>query len=234
MRRYPERGTHGRVVEAVGIRVVSGELPPGTILDIDAVAAEFDVSRTAIREALKVLAGKGLIDARPKRGTFVREREVWNLIDPDVLRWQFESMADPSILDKLAEIRAMIEPSAAALAARRRTEADLTEIYAALAEMDHADATTEEIVAADLRFHRALVAATRNELIEQLGQIIELGLRARDRYVHGHRVSIKLGHAWHQDVADAVRDRDAEGARNRMLALLHAAARDVRDVQSAP
>ncbi|NUP84059.1 MAG: FadR family transcriptional regulator [Nonomuraea sp.] len=225
---------HGRVVDGVGVRIVRGEHVPGEILDMDALAVEFDVSRTAIREGLKVLAGKGLIDARPKRGTFVRERDAWNLIDPDVLRWQFESLADPGILDKLAEIRVMIEPAAAALAARRRTEEDLTELDAALAVMERADVTTEAIVDADLRFHRALIAATHNELVEQLALVIEIGLRARDRYVHGHRVSIKRGYDWHRDVAKAVRDRDPEGARNRMLSLLHDAARDVRSLRREP
>ncbi|GGQ10225.1 FadR/GntR family transcriptional regulator [Streptosporangium pseudovulgare] len=228
MRRYPDRGMHGRVVDGVGLRVVRGELTPGDTLDMDALAVEFDVSRTAIREALKVLAGKGLIDARPKRGTFVRERRAWNLIDPDVLRWQFEAFTDPSMLEKLAEIRAMVEPSAAALAARRRTEGDLAEMEAALADMERADPADESIVDADLRFHRALIAATHNELVEQLAVVIEVGLQARDRYVHGHRVSIKRGYEWHRDVAEAVRDQDAEGARNRMLALLDEATRDVR------
>ncbi|MFF0311235.1 FadR/GntR family transcriptional regulator [Streptosporangium sp. NPDC004379] len=228
MRRYPDRGMHGRVVDGVGLRVVRGELVPGDTLDMDALAVEFDVSRTAIREALKVLAGKGLIDARPKRGTFVRERRAWNLIDPDVLRWQFEAFTDPSMLEKLAEIRAMVEPSAAALAARRRTGEDLAEMEAALADMERADPADESIVDADLRFHRALIAATHNELVEQLAVVIEIGLQARDRYVHGHRVSIKRGYEWHRDVAEAVRDQDAEGARNRMLALLDEATRDVR------
>ncbi|NUP65733.1 MAG: FadR family transcriptional regulator [Nonomuraea sp.] len=222
---------HGRVVDGVGLRVVKGELAAGEVLDMDALAMEFDVSRTAIREALKVLAGKGLIDARPKRGTFVREREAWNLIDPDVLRWQFETLADPGILEKLAEIRAMIEPAASALAARRRTPEDIAELEAALAVMEQSGDTTEALVEADLRFHRALIAATHNELIEQLAMVIEIGLQARDRYIHGHRVSIKRGYAWHRDVADAVREGDPEGARNRMTALLDEAARDVRTLQ---
>jgi len=240
MRRYPDRGLHGRVVDGVGLRVVSGRAVPGEILELDALADEFDVSRTAIREALKVLAGKGLIDARPKRGTFVRDRGAWNLIDPDVLRWQFDAMADPHMLDKLAEIRTMIEPAAAELAARRRTDADLAELDAALAQMAvEAQATpgqpdTEAIVEADLRFHRALLAATHNELVEQFSSVIEIGLRARDRYVHGHGVTVSRSYDLHREVVDRVRAAEPERARAGLLALLAAAAADVAQLRETP
>lgn len=230
MRSYPDRGLHGKAVQEIGLWIVRGEVAPEEIVDIDEFGTRLDVSRTVVREALRVLAGKGLVDARPKRGTFVRDRSDWNLLDPDVLRWQFEAMADPESLEKLAEVRMMIEPSAASLAARRSNSEDIEALQAALAHMDEADVDTEDIAEADLMFHRALFAATHNELVEQLATVIEIGLRARDRYVHGHRISIKSGLRAHRKVAVAVQARDSEAASSAMVALLEAAARDARRV----
>src|SRR5918992_1302910 len=114
---YPDRGLHGQVVQEVGRRIVSGAEPPGSILDIEHLEATFDVSKTVVREALKVLAAKGLVDARPKRGTFVRPRADWSLLDPDLLRWQFESSARDQFLTNLHEVRLIVEPAGALLAA---------------------------------------------------------------------------------------------------------------------
>src|SRR5262249_16251624 len=95
---YPRRGLHGRVGQAVGQGIPQRINPPGDPLDVASLGAEFGVSRTVVREALKVLAAKGLVDARPKRGTFVRPRADWSLLDPDVLRWRFGNRADRRFL----------------------------------------------------------------------------------------------------------------------------------------
>ena len=163
-------------------KIMSGRLEAGATVDTEELASSYDVSRTVVREALKVLAGKGLIDARPRRGTYVRERTNWNLLDPDVLRWQFDSVTDFSILEKLHEVRVMVEPAAAELAAQRRTPDDLAALFAAVDDMAIADATADAIADADLRFHLGLIAATHNELVEQLSIIIGIGLSARDQY----------------------------------------------------
>lgn len=234
MKRYPDRGLHGRVVDELGLRIMSGKLEAGAIVDTEELAASYDVSRTVVREALKVLAGKGLIDARPRRGTFVRERLNWNLLDPDVLRWQFDSVTDVSILEKLHEVRVMVEPAAAELAAVRRTDDDLVVLFAAVEAMAEAYAGTDSIAESDLQFHLGLLAATHNELVEQLSIIIGIGLAARDQYVHSHRVSIKRGLEMHRQIAIAVEKRDPVAARDRMIELLESAASDVRELQSAP
>ena len=204
MKRYPDRGLHGRGVDELGLRIMNGTLKAGAILNTEELSATYEVSRTVVREALKVLAGKGLIDARPRRGTFIQERVQWNLLDPDVLRWQFDTVADLGILEKLHEVRVMVEPAAAELAAVRRNDDDLTALFAAVDAMSVADVTTEAIAEADLQFHLGLIAATHNELVEQLSVIIGIGLSARDRYVHSHRVSIKRGLKMHRDIAEAI------------------------------
>jgi DNA-binding FadR family transcriptional regulator len=230
---YSQRGLHGHVVNDMGLRIVSGQLPGASTIDPVDIGLRYDVSRTVVREAIKVLSSKGLVDARPKIGTYVRERENWNLLDPDVLRWQFAVDDNPEILEKLHEVRVMVEPAAAALAAARRTSDDLAELDAALADMETSDASTDAIVAADQRFHRGLIDATHNELVIQLAFVIETGLAARDQYVHNHRVSIRDALQGHRDVLESVRRRQEEPAREAMVRLLEAAALDVRRVRRA-
>ncbi|MGC5173080.1 FadR/GntR family transcriptional regulator [Microbacterium sp. DT81.1] len=226
MKRYPDRGLHGRVVDEFGSRIIGGELKVGEILDPEQIAANYEVSRTVVREAIKVLAGKGLIGARPGHGTFVRDRESWNLLDPDVLRWQFSRVTDAAMLQKLEEVRAMVEPSAAELAARRRTPEDLRNLFEAL---DAMGAPGADIAVHDERFHVGLLAATHNELIEQLSLLIGIGLTARDQFVHSTSISIERSLQMHRDVAEAVQASDPERARRAMLTLLAAAALDVQE-----
>src|SRR5262249_34559249 len=141
---YARRGVHGQTVEALARRILGGEIPEGATLDLVALQSELDVSLTALRESLKVLAAKGMVDARQKRGTFVRARADWTLLDADVLRWQFEggrtTGAERSLLRNLAEVRAIIEPAAVRLAAERRTEADLLSLETAVAAMAREEA----------------------------------------------------------------------------------------------
>ena len=132
-----------------------------------------------------MLAAKGMVDARQKRGTFVRPRADWNLLDGDVLRWQFAEGADPRLLDKLHEVRGIIEPAAARLAADRATDDDLAALDGALDEMAGADGDPPPPSRPTSNFHRALLAATHNELLERMEVVIETGLAERDRLVHG-------------------------------------------------
>ncbi|MER5446619.1 FadR/GntR family transcriptional regulator [Streptomyces sp. NPDC002764] len=226
---YARRGVHGQTVEALARRILGGELPEGSTLDLVALQSELDVSLTALRESLKVLAAKGMVDARQKRGTFVRARSDWNLLDADVLRWQFEGGgadgADRALLRNLAEVRAIIEPAAVRLAAQRRTDADVAALDAALEAMDQ-DASAAHAVEADLAFHRALLNATHNELLERMEMVIESGLAHRDRIVHSSPHSEDPVPA-HRAVLDAVRDRDPDAAEAAMRALLDQAGRDL-------
>jgi DNA-binding FadR family transcriptional regulator len=227
---YARRGVHGQTVEALARRILSGEIPEGATLDLVALQSELDVSLTALRESLKVLAAKGMVDARQKRGTFVRARADWNLLDADVLRWQFEggrtTEADRALLQNLAEVRAIIEPAAVRLAAERRTDADLAALDKALEAMGEQGSDAAHAVEADLAFHRALLAATHNELLERMEMVIESGLAHRDRIVHSHPHSEDPVPA-HHAVLDAVREQNAQAAEAAMRALLDQAGRDL-------
>jgi GntR family transcriptional regulator, galactonate operon transcriptional repressor len=225
---YSGRGIHGMAVNRIGQQIIRGELAPGAILDPVELERELDVSRTVIREALRVLAAKGLVDARPNRGTFVRPREDWSLLDPDLLRWQFEDWPNSGFLANLAEVRAIVEPAGARLAAQRRNDADLAALRTALDSMAAANesGTADEIVRADLAFHHALLMATHNELLQRMELVIETGLRARDQLVHG-RGSVPDSTPEHRAVFEAVAAGDFDKAEGAMHVLLEQAARDV-------
>jgi DNA-binding FadR family transcriptional regulator len=232
MRRYPDRGLHGRAVEDLGRRIVSGELAEDAPIDIDELSERYDSSRGVVREALRVLGAKGLIDARPKRGTYVTPRSSWSLLDNDVLRWQFEMLPSADVLERLAELRLIIEPGAAALAARHRTEADLAELAAALdaLEITHeTDEAREAAVVGDIRFHTAILHATHNDLVDQLAVVIEIGLKARDELVYRTPRDYHRGFAQHAAVAEAIRAGDPRAAQEAMLALAEDAAKDARE-----
>ncbi|MBB0246562.1 FCD domain-containing protein [Streptomyces alkaliphilus] len=230
---YSARGVHGDVVHRLGARIVGGGFAEGDTLDIRALGAELDVSLTVMREALKVLAGKGLVDARQKRGTFVRPRAEWNLLDPDLIRWRARAGDADRLLRDLADVRAVVEPAAAHRAALHRTEADLDALEAALAAMVEAGNDPAASARADALFHRALLAATGNELLARMEVFLEPGLLERDRLVHAHPA---FGDAvpGHRAVLEAVRDGDATGAHRAMLALLARADADLALVSPRP
>lgn len=227
MSAYSGRGVHGQTVATLGARIVSGEIAQGAVIDLGELGRDLDVSLTALREALKVLAAKGLVQARQKRGTSVRSREHWNLLDSDVIRWRSEAGDTAAVLRDLAEVRAVVEPAAASMAAARRTEDDLAELEAALADMRTARGAAAE-VAADLRWHRALLQATHNEMLSRMDVFIEPALSLRDALVHETHPDDPVPS--HAVVVEAVRRADPETAAAAVTALLDKAAEDVAGV----
>jgi GntR family galactonate operon transcriptional repressor len=223
---YSRRGLHGQTVREMARRILSGELAEGETIDLAALEDELEVSRTVLREALKVLAAKGLVDARQKRGTFVRPRSDWNLLDGDMIRWQYADRGDDSFLDNLHEVREVVEPAGARLAAVRRTDDDVAALEAALDEMAAAVGVPVEEVRADLAFHRALLTATHNELLLRMEVVIEAGLAARDELVHVAKPADDPVPA-HRAVAEAVRDGDPDAAEKAVRALLEKARQDL-------
>jgi len=231
---YQLRGVHGQTVAALARRILSGEIPEGATLDLLALREELDVSLTALREALKVLSAKGIIDARQKRGTFVRPRTAWNTLDGDVMRWRSAGPVDLDLLENLTEVRTIVEPAAARLAAQRASEDDLAALDAALARMAGADGDAAEAVAADLGFHRALLAATHNPLLAEMERIIANGLAMRDKVVHGQQGTADDPVPSHRAVLDAIRASDAPAAEQAMRELVAKANEDLHRVAGQP
>lgn len=228
---YSERGVHGQTVVSIAQRILAGDLAEGATLDLTALQAELDVSLTVLREALKVLAAKGLVDARQRRGTYVRPRADWNLIDGDVIRWQFSGRSDQRFLENLQEVRAVVEPAGARFAARRRTDADLAALEDALAAMAAAAGDPAREVQADLAFHRALLVATHNELLERMEIFIEYGLAERDRLVHAAARDDPVPS--HRRVLEAIRSGDPDAAEHAVGDLLDKARRDLERIARA-
>jgi GntR family galactonate operon transcriptional repressor len=218
------RGVHGQTVEALAGRILAGEIAEGDTLDLPALREELDVSLTALREALKVLSAKGIIDARQKRGTFVQPRSSWNLLDTDVMRWQTQADTDQSLFDELTEMRVIVEPAAARLAAERASDADIEALSGAVDRMGSAR-DLAATVRADLDFHRLLMAATHNVFLTQVERIIAIGLAERDKLVHGSVDDDPVPS--HRAVLDAIAARDPEGAFNAMQALVDKSGADL-------
>ena len=233
MSTYSRRGIHGHVVNELGLQITRGHLDAGQVIDPNELVQAFGVSRTVIREALKVLATKGLVDARPKRGTFITERSRWQLLDGDVIRWRAGGNPDPLLLVELGEVRLAIEPLAARMAASRRTDAHLDEMAEALDIMGGWDGVNREtVVAADLAFHSALLRAAGNELLEQFEVVLEPALEARDALAHSHSDDRGF-YRTHLSVFDAIRTRDADAAHTAMADMMKIAIRDAEDALRA-
>jgi DNA-binding FadR family transcriptional regulator len=221
-RTYPRRGLTGELVHEIGLRIVRGELPPGASIPADGEPGEATVSRTVVREAIKVLAAKGLVAARPKTGTQVRERRYWNLMDPDVLSWRIEAEPGDGLIADVFELRRLLEPTAAALAATRASEAEVEELGAAYAQMEANVADdSEAYIAADLQFHAIILEACHNELLAQLGSTLRAVFRASFTRTHGGAVKTL---PMHEAVLAGIRLGDGERAESAMRALIDGSA----------
>lgn len=170
---YAMRGLQARVIDGVGRQIIGGQYQPGDLLPKEAELTEqFAVSRTSVREGMRVLAAKGLVDIRQKIGTRVRQPEAWNVFDSDILRWHSEVGRGDEIMRNLVEVRQIMEPAAARLAAGRASMGDLRRMDDALAGMV-ANATNREGYAhADVDFHLAVYAASHNVLLRQFGSVV--------------------------------------------------------------
>ncbi|MFC3704952.1 FadR/GntR family transcriptional regulator [Devosia honganensis] len=176
--RSPARNLHADVLWVLGLAIVSGEYAEGSILPPDGELLErFGVSRTVLREALKTLAAKGMIEARARIGTRVLPRNRWNLFDADVLAWFFELGPEVAFLRSLAEVRIGIEIEAAALAAERCRPEDAAALLAQVERMAAAE-TPAEFARHDLDFHKAVAAASGNPFMASISALVELALTA--------------------------------------------------------
>jgi DNA-binding FadR family transcriptional regulator len=225
----------GQVVQDLGCRIVGGELEPGEPLPaVETLCEQLGVSRTVIREAVKSLAARGLVDSRPKRGTVVRPAEHWNFLDPLVLAWQEQTHDDGRHLFHLTELRQAIEPAAAAMAAERAPDEALRRIEEAARQLADSVDDVEAFLAADLRFHTEILHATGNPLFAPVANVIGayLGssLRVTNRQPADNRASVPI----HKKVARAICDRAPARARAAMKSHLdHAAARLQRALDSS-
>jgi DNA-binding FadR family transcriptional regulator len=226
-RTFSRRSLHGQVAHDIGARIIRGELAPGDTLPNEAdLSVELDVSRTALREAIKLLAAKGLVESRPKTGTRIRPRASWNMLDPDVLNWLVSDGAFEEFADDLFEMRRVVEPAAAAIAASRGDKAAIAEIEKAYQDMVAAGEDIEAGVEPDLRFHKGILAATNNEFIAPLGALVETALATSFRISSSPPGVRIISIPRHGAVLEAIATGAAEQARKAMELLLSDAVED--------
>jgi DNA-binding FadR family transcriptional regulator len=228
-RAYRADGVHGRLVHELGRRIVAGQFAPGEQLPTEAdLVAQLGSGRSAVREAVKVLTAKGLVRTRTKTGTVVQPESSWNLLDPDVLAWRYQNGASDRQLDDLAGVRIAFEPEAARLAARVKDRGGIAAVQAAYRRMEETIDSPDEFIAADLEFHRAIVAAGGNQLLGQLSDLMA-GAFAAARQVHTRNVRRnRRTLPDHRAVLDAIVGRRGEEAATLMRKLVTGAQHDIR------
>lgn len=174
-----KRSRQDEIVRELAHEIIGGRRPEGSLLPSDAeLMTRFGVSRTVLRETLKTLAAKGLIQPKTRVGTRVVERTNWNLLDPDMLRWHLDCGIGLELLAHLSDVRLALEPVAASLAAQRCSEADIAALHAVVDRMEAPDASPAAFAAADLDFHLAIARLSGNPFFRTASALIEVALAA--------------------------------------------------------
>jgi DNA-binding FadR family transcriptional regulator len=218
---------HGSIARDVGLDIVSGKHRPGHVLEGEVEASlRLRISRTAYREAVRILAAKGLVHSRPRVGTRVSAVADWHLLDPDVLSWAFSAEPEPEVLHGVFELRSIVEPAAAALAATRRKEKHLVSMRIALEAMRKHTLNVEAGRIADQQFHAALLTATNNPFIVSLTKGVTAAVTALTEFKQRIAPLKRDPVPDHQRVYDAIASKDAEGARTAMNELIRLAIMD--------
>ncbi|GAA3063315.1 FadR/GntR family transcriptional regulator [Actinokineospora globicatena] len=221
-------GLPGRLLDDIGPAIVSGEYPAGAVLRTEELERAFQVSRTVVREALRVLEAMRLVSSKRRVGITVLPRTDWNLYDPRVIRWRLDGSDRADQLRSLTELRSATEPVAAALAAVRATPeqaGQLTELAVQLRSTTH---DLEAFLGHDIAFHRVLLAASGNDMFCQLGDVVDAVLTGR---THHHLMpetpkpeAVRL----HVAVAEAVAAGDPVRAEASMRAIVTEVLDDLR------
>lgn len=215
-----------QVAREIGRRIVSNTYAPGELVeDEGALADRYQVSRSVIRDAVKILVGKGLLEVRRGIGTRVRSRASWGLLDDDVLAWYQSAPPNQEILRQLMDVRQVFEPKAARWAAERGDANAHELIKAAVERMEAEKGSVEDFVVADAVFHRSILRATQNEFLVALEGIIFSALLSSIRITNVDPRSNEASLPFHREVYEAIAARDGARAELVMEQLLGDAGR---------
>jgi DNA-binding FadR family transcriptional regulator len=214
----------GKIAAELGGKIVSGRLKPGTVLDGEIEASgERKVSRSAYREAVRILTAKGLVQSRPKIGTRVTEPDQWHLLDPDVLSWIFAKEPPRELLTSLFELRKLVEPEAAALAAERRTLEQLNRMGSALEVMARETLHSALGREADNNFHAMLLMASANPFLVSLSSSVTAAVAWSTAFKQRTERLKRDAVPDHLKVYEAIAARNPQGARTAMTELIELA-----------
>jgi DNA-binding FadR family transcriptional regulator len=223
---------HYRLIDDIGLAILRGEFQPGQPLPSEVRLCEkLGVSRTAMREAIRGIVAKGLVESRPKIGTRVRARENWNHLDPDVLRWQLEVADTEAYLRKMFQLRHATEPAAAAIAASAADDSDRERLREAFQKMIAAGSDNALWVEADLTFHKEIYLSTHNEFFWPIGQLFSFALREMFEIaaLGSHRPRAIVEHG---DLMTAIVDGKPDLAETAARTLLRNAATDIARIRA--
>src|SRR3954470_6908610 len=214
------------LLDALGRAIVTGAYEDKRFPTEAELAAEHAVSRSVTREAVKMLTAKGLLTARPRKGTSIQPASSWNLFDPDVLRWLLERKFSLDLLRQFSELRIAIEPAAAALAAREADAEGVAGIEAGYARMEAVERDEDDALEADVAFHLAILNACGNPFYRQFRDVVATALQTSTRFTSRfngrapnlpmHRASLPA----HRAVLDAIRAHDKAGAHEAMRVII--------------
>jgi DNA-binding FadR family transcriptional regulator len=209
------------VTNRIGREIISGRIPQGATLPNEAEMSEsFEVGRSAVREAIKMLTAKGMVQTRPRRGSQVTPARNWNFFDQQVLLWLRDSGPDLTIIRELLELRLGVEPRAAALAAAKASPQQIAAIGSAYASMQQAAEGKTDPVVADGAFHEAIIAATNNRFFLPFGAMIKTALfvtAPTTNAIFGHSVGDLEAHGRVLAALEAQAAQEARTAMERML-----------------
>ncbi|PXW23883.1 FadR/GntR family transcriptional regulator [Paraburkholderia caballeronis] len=224
------KSMHPRIVQELGMQIVGGAFAPGQRLPAEpSLCASYGASRSVLREAMRVLAAKGLVTSKPRVGSVVRPRDDWHMLDPDVLYWTVSSLPEGEFFRSLMTVRQIIEPAAAALAALRASDDDIARIGVAYEQMEQAK-TAGDLLDPDLAFHRAIMAATHNDMLAYIGNLLSLALRESIRFTSRHPNTHALSLPRHKAILTAIAHRDALAAREACIVQLDHARADANSI----
>ena len=215
-------GLHARVLDFLGLAVCAGDLPSGSVVRIEQLQERYDVSRSVVREAIRVLASMGLVASRRRVGIQVQPEARWNLYDPQVIRWRLASPARVAQLRSLNELRTAVEPEAARLAALRAPLADASELMGLAGKLWAAGQAddAETFLTLDIAFHRLVLSSSGNEMFAKLSTLVEAVLAGRTQYGLMPRRPHKEALQLHVDVASAIQRGHSDAAHAAMLRIM--------------
>ncbi len=201
---------HDRIVAEIGRRIVRGDYGSDGILPTEGnLATELGVSRNALREAIKVLTSKGMIEVRPKTGTRIRAIADWNLLDPDILAWHAESDLRQTRAFELVEFRLVVEPKTAYLAALRASDDEIALIDANCTALEACVGFPERVPECDIVFHRSIHSASHNALLNHLGSLTASLMQIQVLLTTHEPGSFERGLPLHRDLTEAIKARNA-------------------------
>jgi DNA-binding FadR family transcriptional regulator len=227
---------HTEILDTLGAEICSGGLPPSSVISTEDLEQRFGISRTLVREVLRVLASLGLIESRRRAGTVVLPEREWDSFSPQVIRWKLASPARLAQLRELTELRNAVEPLAAMLAAQRADDGARQEIVRLAAEMWAAGKTGRQLdfLALDVQFHRAVLAASGNHMIARLHQVAQEVLEGRVQYGLMPQLPDHAALEWHMDVASAIQHADGPAARAAMEQILEQSIEEMAHMWDGP